>query len=481
MQLTPIYGCFVCLFRYFRFPKLNLKNIIIICVGLAFVQHFFVRKVSFPRLEQTKHGLNETLKPSLEHMEHEPKDMFNASLTQMEHERHAHKLRLAVKEYERRSTRYVLRQHSAKEDERISNENDRSHSKGKRVIGITKLTPPWRNWLTMDSSPFNKCATPIPCEYTLYNSSDIVMINAFYLNNERKMPSFRLPHQKWLFYHTEAPRMNHFRHLTRYLTSFNITLTYSSKADIMKPYGACLPNRETIENDPSSVTQYIKKLYGASANTAPWLSRESPYLQYNRAAGKTRLVAWMVSECARPSKRDEYVKLLQRFIPVDIYGKCGNMTCLPRLSKKCDQLLNKTYKFYLAFENNLCPEYITEKVYRRLREDVVPIVLGSAEYEKYLPAHSYISIRDFSSPRELAKYLDILDRNDTLYNEYFHWKKKYTCHNTPPGLSLECLVCRHANEHINDIEIAPSIAEFWSYDQCMSTKEFYKGVADTVT
>ncbi|KAK2183377.1 hypothetical protein NP493_314g01006 [Ridgeia piscesae] len=444
------------------------------CVGIAFIEYFVVRNVSIPRFGQMKHGLNDTLKPRLGQMEHESKYLLNASPTQMEYKRHAHLLRLAVMEYERQNTRYVLRQHSAKENERISNENDR----GNRVIGITKLTPPWHNWFTMDSSPFKQCSTPIPCEYTSYNHSDIVMIDAFYLKDEREMPPFRLPHQKWLFYHTEAPRRNHFRHMTRYLSSFNITLTYSSKADIMKPYGVCLPNRETIENDPSSVTQYIKKLYGASANTAPWLSRESPYLQYNRAAGKTRLVAWMVSNCASRSKRNAYVNLLQRYIPVDIYGKCGNITCLPRLSKKCKQLLNKTYKFYLAFENSLCSEYITDNVWSRPGEDVVPIVLGSAEYEKYLPVHSYINIRDFSSPRELAKYLDILDKNDTLYNEYFHWKKKYTCHNTPPGLSVECLVCRHANEHINDIEIAPNIAEFWSYDQCMSAKEFYKGIAD---
>ena len=133
------YRCFVCLFRCFRFPKLNFKIIIIICVGVAIVQHFFVRKVSIPHLAQTKHGLNDTLKPRLVQMEHESKHMLNPSLTQMEHERHARKLRLAVKEYERRNTRYVLRQHSAKELERISNENNRRHLKGKRVIGISKL------------------------------------------------------------------------------------------------------------------------------------------------------------------------------------------------------------------------------------------------------------------------------------------------------------------------------------------------------
>ena len=378
----------------------------------------------------------------------------------------------------------VLRRHPTVSN-MISNNNKTRRVKDKQVIRIITWTPPIHNWFKTGRGDFSKCATPIPCEYSnqsSYNSSDVIMINAFYLRHERDMPPFRLPHQKWLFYHTEAPRHDllNFSGLTRYHSLFNLTLTYSSDADIVKPYGVCLPNRETIKKHPSSITDYIRTVYGTLADTAPWLSQEKPYVSYNRAAGKSRLVAWMVSRCAAASKRREYVNLLQRYIPVDIYGKCGNHTCLPKFSTKCEHLLNTTYKFYLAFENSLCPEYITEKVWLRLKEDVVPIVLGGAEYEKYLPKHSYINIKDFSSPRELAKYLTILNKNDTLYNEYFHWKKDYTCYGTPPSMSMACSICRHANKFINKIEIAPNIAEFWSVNKCMSPKEFYRGVADIV-
>ena len=306
------------------------------------------------------------------------------------------------------------------------------------------------------------------------------MINAFHLRNERDMPAYRLLHQKWLFYHTEAPRIGRFKHLTRFLSSFNVTLTYSGNADIVKPYGVCLPNREIIKKNPSSITDYIKKIYGTLADTTPWLSKEKPYVSYNRAAGKSRLVAWMVSDCTAANKRSDYAKLLQRYIPVDVYGKCGNLTCLPKLSKVCEDDINKKYKFYLAFENSLCPEYITEKVWTKLERDIVPIVLGGADYENYLPKHSYINIKDLSSPKELATYLKLLDRNDTLYNEYFNWKKEYTCHARVPGMSLACSICRHANENIDKKEIAPNIAEFWSGAECLSPKEFYKDVADIV-
>ena len=38
------------------------------------------------------------------------------------------------------------------------------------------------------------------------------------------------------------------------------------------------------------------------------------------------------------------------------------------------------------------------------------------------PLKSYIHIDEFSSAKELAEYLHLLDKNDELYNSYFKWK-----------------------------------------------------------
>ena len=35
------------------------------------------------------------------------------------------------------------------------------------------------------------------------------------------------------------------------------------------------------------------------------------------------------------------------------------------------------YKFYFAFENSLCDDYITEKFFNMLKHNIVPVVLGS--------------------------------------------------------------------------------------------------------
>lgn len=88
-------------------------------------------------------------------------------------------------------------------------------------------------------------------------------------------------------------------------------------------------------------------------------------------------------------------------------------------------MFKKDYKFYLAFENSNCKEYITEKLFENSYEyNMLPIVMGARpeEYKKYTPDNSFIHIEEFPSPKELAEYLHKLDQDDDLYNSYFKWK-----------------------------------------------------------
>ena len=56
--------------------------------------------------------------------------------------------------------------------------------------------------------------------------------------------------------------------------------------------------------------------------------KENRYLAVKE--GKTSnsgLAAWFVSNCESYSGRKDFVEKLKKYIPVDIYGSCGNFKC----------------------------------------------------------------------------------------------------------------------------------------------------------
>ena len=47
---------------------------------------------------------------------------------------------------------------------------------------------------------------------------------------------------------------------------------------------------------------------------------------------KTKLVAWVVSNCGAGNGRDDYVNELSKYITVDVYGGCSPLKCDNRSS-----------------------------------------------------------------------------------------------------------------------------------------------------
>lgn len=213
-------------------------------------------------------------------------------------------------------------------------------------------------------------------------------------------------------------------------------MTHRRDSDVYvaEPYGAIQPKYWTL---PSQLPDEIPR------DTLPPNPADLLNIHYLDLANKTNMVAWFSSHCPTHSQREDYVKELAKYVQVDIYGKCGTMECLPRNSQHCESLLS-TYKFYLAAENSLCPDYVTEKFYRALTNNLIPIVYGGADYTQYAPPHSFINIADFRSAKDLADYLNLLNKNDALYMEYFQWKKHYAVVRSP--MKGWCDLCAKLNE-----------------------------------
>ncbi|KAK7491430.1 hypothetical protein BaRGS_00017259 [Batillaria attramentaria] len=223
-------------------------------------------------------------------------------------------------------------------------------------------------------------------------------------------------HQIWALFVLESPY-----HTPSFASSravFNWTATYRHDSTIVAPYEKYVPlNASLLTRKPTK----------------------------NYAAGKTKKVAWFVSNCGARNKRRQYADELGKHIQVDIYGGCGTLKCPRFQSDKCFGMLNKDYKFYLSFENSNCRDYITEKFFiNGLKHDVIPIVMGAApeDYKRAAPPHSFIHVDEFETPKDLAAYLLKLDQDDSLYNEYFAWKGLWDNINT----FFWCRVCALAHD-----------------------------------
>lgn len=141
-------------------------------------------------------------------------------------------------------------------------------------------------------------------------------------------------------------------------------------------------------------------------------------------------IVYIHSDCDTPSERDKYMAELSKYIKIDSLGKCLNTRPLPSLLEDVShfnhQKLRKIlarYKFTLTIENYGCDDYVTEKFWRPLITGSVPVYWGSPKIDDWSPnPNSVIKISDFATPKELAEYLNILLRNDSMYETHLTHK-----------------------------------------------------------
>lgn len=196
--------------------------------------------------------------------------------------------------------------------------------------------PLGRTVFLRDKCPVNSC------ELTT-SLKDAEQADALFFKDRFLWPFYkRKPHQVWILFLLECPL--HTQAFKNLKNVFNWTATYRHDSDLVAPYEKFVAYNSSFDYVPGQKNQPLKVLE-------------------NFAANKTKKVAWFVSNCNAKNRRLEYAKELGQHIEVDIYGSCGNKKCPRTLTNKCFKMLDKDYKFYLAFENSNCKDYITEKFF----------------------------------------------------------------------------------------------------------------------
>lgn len=262
-------------------------------------------------------------------------------------------------------------------------------------------------------------------------------------------PSWRSPYQYYVFQMWESPstlsRMA-WTDLENYAGEFNLTMTYRSDSDIFAPYGY-------LKREEKSISDY------------DFATRVDRIVKR-----KSKLVAWFSSHCATSSQREDFVRELAKYVPIDIFGSCGTLKC-EKESIDCDELdVLSRYKFYLSLENSVCKDYVTEKFYARLAQNVVPIVLGGAgnflDVDDWRhPRFGFILVSNFSNVEKLAEYLFYLDSHPREYAKYFQWKRNYKAIASWSDLFSKayCNLCRkliRANENFS-MNWYKNISHWW--------------------
>lgn len=231
------------------------------------------------------------------------------------------------------------------------------------------------------------------------------------------------PGRAVVYFQMEAPARAEQKCLEPLDDAVNYTWSYRLDSDIYYPYGRI----ERLPNGSQKLDDYGQRSYAKN-------------------------VLWYVSNCggtALASSRYEYALALGRYIDVDIYGQCsGRSDRCPRYdgssaAESCRRNHRSSFRFYFAFENSHCNEYVTEKFFDALKYGNVPIVRGlpKHKYQAVAPPNSFIHADDFDSPASLARHLRWLAASGDRYAKYHEWRRAY---GVQSGTKDVCKLCELA-------------------------------------
>lgn len=196
----------------------------------------------------------------------------------------------------------------------------------------------------------SKCS--FPCKFTQdrkqLEQSNVVVLQTYFPSFWKSLPPRRRTDQAWLLYAMEPPHRLPTDASKLDTLRINWTLSYRFDADVVHRHGFKTVQRRSNQLSPVPEP-------------------------------KPNPVAWIVSNCKSFNRREQYVEELQKTVPVDIYGKCGRHRCR-RGRFDCYKEITGNYSFYLAFENSICKDYSTEKLFHPLLNDMVPVVMGGVNY-----------------------------------------------------------------------------------------------------
>ncbi|XP_017060260.1 alpha-(1,3)-fucosyltransferase C [Drosophila ficusphila] len=186
---------------------------------------------------------------------------------------------------------------------------------------------------------------------------------------------------------------------------FNLTMTYRTDSQLIWT---------DYYFSYSNLARRLKSFRTPSKNFADDMSSAMIQSFENKMKKKTRLAVYLIYEVNQNTLAQSlYLEELRKYADFDAHGSClGSHDC-------------SYYHFMLIFEPTACPDYLPPEMYMAMDKLLVPVLIGGGNLTNLVPHHSFISSRDFSTPRELVAHLKDLANDPEEYRRYFWWHSLY--------------------------------------------------------
>ncbi|WP_421914831.1 glycosyltransferase family 10 domain-containing protein [Mesorhizobium sp.] len=285
----------------------------------------------------------------------------------------------------------------------------------------------------VDIAAISRCDLPVRWSVDRRRLSEATAV-LFHLPDYREIRDARkYPGQYWVGWSMESRENYPVMATPGFMRHFDITMTHEIGSDIWRPY---LPGPKWWRN--------------AQRGSLPAKTESAPVAHFQSAAIDL-------------SGRVAFASELARHIGIDSYGRHNPTRTIegPDLGKQTKIETIARYRFCLALENSISPDYVTEKIYDPLLAGTVPVYLGAPNVDEFVPANAYIDASSFSSPADLASYLHHLVETPRDYEAYFAWRTNPLPERLARRLheldtSPECRLVALVHQRMRDRECQPS-------------------------
>ncbi|XP_063832085.1 alpha-(1,3)-fucosyltransferase C-like [Ostrinia nubilalis] len=261
----------------------------------------------------------------------------------------------------------------------------------------------------------------------------------------------RPPHQKYIFWSHESAEKQPICN-PMFDDFFSWTWTYKLDSDIPHPFISIYNNKNQTVG-PRKSLKWLQTMNHTDAIRT-------------KVVNKNKAIAWVVTKCKLKNMHKDFIKDLRNEMKgynysLDVFGPCGDKRCPGGVLNKCYKMVEKKYFFQLVLEDTFAADYVSDKLVKALEYFTVPIVLGGANYTRFLPPGTYINAQAFDM-KKLGALIDYLIKNPIMYEYFFDWKNHY--YYTVNPTSNVCNLCKKLNKHTEVVKNKENFRQWWNPD-----------------